>query len=335
MAQPQTNMIEICQFGAGRIGRIHADNIAAHPNARLRYLVDVDPQAAAELAVRCGAEVVDKSEALSDPAVNAVVIASSTDTHAELVEEAARAGKAIFCEKPIDLDLARVNACLEVVKLTAVPMMVGFNRRYDPSFSALHDAIHEGRIGEIELLTIISRDPTPPPLDYIRVSGGLFRDMMIHDFDMARWLLSDEPVELFATASCLVDLRIAAEGDVDTAAVVMRTKGGAICQISNSRRAVYGYDQRVEAFGSDGMIQAGNRGPTATETWGSNGVVRDKPFHFFLERYAEAYKIELDHFVACVEGGEMPRVAGQDGLAALVLAEAAEQSIKGKKPVLL
>ena len=325
-------MIEICQFGAGRIGRIHAENITTHSNARVRYLVDVDSQAAEDLAVRCGASVVDKVEALVDPAIDAVVIASSTDTHADLVEDAARAGKAIFCEKPIDLDLKRVNECLNVVESTGVSMLVGFNRRYDPSFATLCDSIRAGQIGKLEMLAITSRDPTPPPLEYLRVSGGLFRDMMIHDFDMARWLLNDEPVELFATASCLIDPQIAEEGDVDTAVVVMRTEGGAICQISNSRRAVYGYDQRVEAFGSGGMIQAGNHFPTATETWSSDGVVRDKPFHFFLERYAESYKAELAHFLACVEGEDKPRVDGRDGQMAMVLAEAAERSLKTGQP---
>ena len=326
-------MIEICQFGAGRIGRIHADNITTHSNARVRYMVDVNPQSAEDLAARCGAAVVDKIEALADPAIDAVVIASSTDTHAALVEDAARAGKAIFCEKPIDLELERVNACLDVVEAAGVPMLVGFNRRYDPSFAALCDAIRAGRIGKLEMLTITSRDPTPPSLDYLRVSGGLFRDMMIHDFDMARWLLDDEPVELFGTASCLIDPQIAEEGDVDTAVVVMRTEGGTICQISNSRRAVYGYDQRVEAFGSGGMIQAGNRFPTATETWGGGGIVRDKPFNFFLERYAEAYKAELDHFISCVEGEDTPQVNGRDGQKAMVLSEAAEQSQKTGRPV--
>jgi len=328
-------MIEISQFGAGRIGRIHAGNIAANDKARLRFLVDVDQAAAKDLAARAGAEVCDADTALTHPKVDAVVIASSTDTHAGLIEAAARAGKAVFCEKPIDLDLTRAGRCVDAVTAAGVAFQVGFNRRFDPSFAALHEAIRGGRIGALEMLAITSRDPEPPPPDYVKVSGGLFRDMMIHDFDMARWLLGAEPIELFAMAGCLVDPAIGALGDVDTAVVTLRADTGALCQIANSRRAVYGYDQRIEAFGAAGMVQAGNRAPTTLEASTADGVSRDKPLHFFLERYAESYAAELDHFLDCVQSGRPPALGGNDGLRALMLAEAANESLKTNRPVAL
>src|SRR5207248_7902798 len=250
--------ITFCQFGAGRIGAIHAANIAGHPNARLRLVVDTDHAAAEGLAIRHGAVLGSDEEALADPEIDAVVIASSTDTHADLIEAAARAGKAIFCEKPLDLDRGRAEACVAIAEECGVLLMVGFNRRFDPHFARLERQIRDDRIARPEIVTITSYDPAPPPLDYVRRSGGLFRDMMIHDFDMARWLLDEEPAELFAAASVLVDPAIGEAGDVDTAVVMLRFESGALCQISNSRRAVYGYDQRIEVLGSKGALQAGN-----------------------------------------------------------------------------
>ncbi len=326
-------MVTFCQFGAGRIGAIHAGNIAGHGRARLRYVVDIDAAAARALAERCGATVAEEAAALADPAVDAVLIASPTDTHADLIERAARAGKAIFSEKPIDLDLARVDACLAAVRAAGVKFLVGFNRRFDPSFRALRQAIAEGKIGTVELVAITSRDPAPPPVAYIKQSGGLFRDMMIHDFDMARWLLGAEPVEVFAAASCLVDPAIGAAGDVDTAVVTLRTAGGALAQISNSRRASYGYDQRIEVHGSAGMVAAGNRVPTTVSVSDAAGVRADKPLHFFLERYAEAYRAELDHFIEIVEGRAAPLIGAADGRAALRLADAAAESARTGRPV--
>jgi myo-inositol 2-dehydrogenase/D-chiro-inositol 1-dehydrogenase len=324
----ENGMIEFAQFGAGRIGQIHAGNLARHPAARLRYVVDVDPRAAERLAERHGATVADCETAMRDPKVGAVVIASSTDTHAELVIQAAAAGKAIFCEKPIDLSLERVDACLKAVKEAGVPMLVGFNRRFDPSFKALHDRLAAGEIGAVEQVVITSRDPGLPPQEYLKVSGGQFRDMTIHDFDMARWLLGEEPVELFATGSCLVERRVAELGDIDSAMVVMRTAGGKLAHINNSRRAVYGYDQRIEVLGSKGMLSAGNRTPTTVERAGADAVARDKPLYFFLERYAEAYVAEMAHFIETVSAGGKPSVGPRDGRQALVLAEAALQSLK-------
>ena len=322
-------------FGAGRIGKIHGANVADNPRSALRYVIDVDGGAAGELAARHGARAVDAATALADPEAGAVIVASSTDTHADIIEAAAAAGKAIFCEKPIDLDIGRVDAVLGAVERSGVTMLVGFNRRFDPNFAALHQAIGEGRIGTVELVAITSRDPGPPPLEYIKVSGGLFRDMMIHDLDMARWLLGEEPVEVFAAASNLVDPAIGDAGDVDTAVVTLKTAGGALCQISNSRRAVYGYDQRIEVFGSGGMLRAGNRVPTTVELTTGDGAVTDKPLFFFLERYADAYRVELDHFLDCLEGETAPSADAVDGRKALVLADAAVESLRSGGPVRL
>lgn len=319
-------MIEFCIFGAGRIGSIHADSVSRNPDVRIRYVVDVNAAAAQTLATRHGAQVCDVATALEDPGVNAVIIASSTDTHADLIERAARARKAIFCEKPVDLDLTRVRHCVKVVRESNVTCAIGFNRRFDAQFARLRRAIEEGRIGKLETISITSRDPAPPPMEYIKVSGGLFKDMMIHDFDMARWLLGEEPVEVFATASCHVDPAIGLAGDVDTALVTLKTASGKLAQISNSRRAVYGYDQRIEAFGSGGMIQANNVLESNLVVTDSAGSLGEKPLHFFLERYQEAYRSELAHFVACMRGTELPRATILDGERALVLAEAAIRS---------
>lgn len=328
-------MLEFCQFGAGRIGAIHADNIALHGGAKLRYVVDVNVAAAQALADKYDAEVVSTETALADPAVGAVVIASSTDTHADLIEVSARAGKAIFCEKPIDLSLERVESCLDVAKEAGVPLALAFNRRFDPSFAALRRRLVQGEVGDVEMVSITSRDPAPPPLAYIKVSGGLFRDMMIHDLDIARWLLGEEPVEVTATASCLVDPAIAEAGDVDSALVTLRTAGGRLCQISNSRRAAYGYDQRIEVHGSKGMLRVENHQPTTVEAATETGIMRDKPLYFFLERYAAAYKAELDAFIDAVSSGVAPSPGGEDGYAALRLADAALQSFQEKRTVTL
>lgn len=326
-------MLTFAQFGAGRIGRIHAANIAAHPAARLKYVVDVNAEAALALAGQHGAAVTDVARALADPEVTAVVVASSTDTHADLIEASARAGKAIFCEKPIDLDSARVGDCLAVVAETGTPLMLGFNRRFDPTFAALRKRLLAGEVGDVEQVVITSRDPGPPPVDYIKVSGGLFRDMMIHDLDIARWLLGEAPTRVFATGACLVDPAIGAAGDIDTATVVLTTKRGTQAVITNSRRAAYGYDQRVEVLGSRGMLQAGNRTETAVLAATADAVSTDKPMHFFLERYAEAYRLELDAFIRAVAEGRAPDPGGEDGRMALKLADAALESLKSGAPV--
>jgi len=325
--------LRFCQFGAGRIGQIHAANLAVHPDAELVSVVDVVADAAEALAANQGARVTTPDDALADDTVDAVIIASSTDTHADLIEASARAGKAIFCEKPIDLDIKRVDACLAVVAECDVPLFVGFNRRFDPSFAALKARLDDGEIGPVEMVSITSRDPGPPSLAYLKVSGGLFRDMMIHDLDMARWLLSEEPVQVFAFVEALVDPAVATVGDVDTAVVVLRTASGRLAQISNSRRAVYGYDQRVEVLGGAGMLRAENQRPTSVEIATEASTRTDNPLHFFLERYADAYRIELDTFIGAVRGGHAPQPGGGDGRMALRLADALVQSRETGAPV--
>ena len=325
--------LRFCQFGAGRIGQIHAANLAGHPDAELVSVVDVVADAAEALAASYGAHVTTPEGALADDTVDAVIIASSTDTHADLIEASARAGKAIFCEKPIDLDIGRVDACLAVVAECDVPLFVGFNRRFDPSFASLKGRLDDGEIGPVEMVSITSRDPGPPPLAYLKVSGGLFRDMMIHDLDMARWLLGEEPVQVFAFAEALVDPAVATVGDVDTAVVVLRTASGRLAQISNSRSAVYGYDQRVEVLGSTGMLRAENLRPTSVEIATETSTRTDNPLHFFLERYADAYRIELDTFIGAVREGRAPQPSGADGRMALRLADALLQSRETGAPV--
>jgi myo-inositol 2-dehydrogenase/D-chiro-inositol 1-dehydrogenase len=317
-------MLEIAQFGAGRIGQIHASNIAASKEARLRYVIDVNAAAAQKLAARYGAKVVSEKEAFADPKVGAVLIASSTDTHARLAIAAAQAGKPIFCEKPIDLSLKKVDACLAEVEKAGVPMFVGFNRRFDPSFAALKRRLDAGEVGAVEQVVITSRDPSPPPLAYLKVSGGQFRDMTIHDFDMARHLLGEEPVEVFAWGE--------GAGDIDSAMLILRTASDKMCHINNSRRAVYGYDQRIEVFGAKGLLRAENLGETTVEHFTAKGTVSDRPLDFFLERYVEAYRIELAAFITALNGQKPMPVGAHDGRRALVLAEAAIKSLKSGKP---
>jgi myo-inositol 2-dehydrogenase / D-chiro-inositol 1-dehydrogenase len=333
-------MLRIAVLGAGRIGRIHAGNIAASqgtvaPPASLVAVADALPEAAAALAARHGARVDSVEAIIADASIQAVVICTPTDSHADLIERAARAGKAIFCEKPVSLDTARTRACLDVVRATGAQLMIGFNRRFDPSFAALKRRITAGEIGAVELVTILSRDPSPPPLDYLARSGGLFRDMMIHDFDMAAFLLEEEPVEVHAVAACLVDPAIGRAGDVDTAAVLIKTASGRIAQISNSRRAAYGYDQRVEVHGALGLLAAGNRHATTVSFAGAQGYAIDPALPFFLERYAEAYRAELAAFVAGVEEGAVLSPSGEDGLRAQILADAATEAARSGQVVVL
>ncbi|HVU15435.1 MAG TPA: inositol 2-dehydrogenase [Candidatus Didemnitutus sp.] len=328
-------MLTFAQFGAGRIGAVHAANLASSGATKLRYVIDVNPAAAAALAEKYGARVADVATALADPAVDAVIIASSTDTHAELVIASAKAGKAIFCEKPIDFSLKRVDACLAAVRRAGVPMLVGFNRRFDPNFSTLRERIRQGAIGAVEQVIISSRDPGLPPIAYLKVSGGQFHDMTIHDFDMARWLLGEEPVEVFAYGSCLIDSAVAGVGDTDSVMVLMKTASGKLCHINNSRRATYGYDQRIEVHGAKGRLTAGNRIVSTVELADSAAVSTGKPLYFFLERYADAYKAELAAFVeALIRKKPMP-VGAEDGRQAIVLAEAAAKSLRTGRPVKL
>jgi len=313
-------------IGAGRIGKIHGANIAARKDCELRLVADADEAAAKSLAEATGARVAEIDAIMAASDIDAVAICAPTDMHADLIERAARAKKAAFCEKPVDLNAERIRQCLKVVNETGAPLMIGFNRRFDPNFAALQARIVHGAVGAVEIVSITSRDPAPPPISYIARSGGLYRDMMIHDFDMARFLLGEEPVALSAMGAALVDKAIGDAGDIDTAVVIMQTKSGKIAQISNSRRATYGYDQRIEVHGAKGMVRAENVHETTVQFAGAQGFSGDKVLNFFLERYASAYRDELGAFVKAVSSGVPPSPSGEDGLRAQLLADAADKS---------
>lgn len=325
-------MHKIALIGAGRIGRIHARNAALHPGLELAGIVDPMQASAQSLAQEWNSTVISLDQALSDASIDGVIIASSTDTHLEYSLRAAAAGKAIFCEKPIDQDLARAKSAAK--ELGDARLLLAFNRRFDPNFQALKARLDSGVVGSLESLQITSNDPSPPPPSYVAVSGGLFKDMAIHDFDMARWLLGEEVVEVFAAGSCLVDPEIGKLGDVDTARTLLRTASGRLCVIANSRRSGFGYDQRIEAYASGGMVRADNVTESTVQVWGENGAAADKFQNFFLDRYAEAYRREMDHFVGILDGAK-PSVGYADGVAALALAEAAAESVKVGKAVKL
>ena len=319
-------MLDVALFGAGRIGKIHAGNAVSQPGARLKYVVDVDSAAAAALAKQHDAQVASADAVFADASIAAVVIGSSTDTHAELIQRAASAGKAIFCEKPVDLDLERARSCAQAVARAGVLCLIGFQRRYDPTFAALKKRIEGGEIGDPEMLVVTSRDPGAPPADYIKRSGGIFKDMLIHDFDVFRWILDDEAATVYATGSCLTDPAIEAAGDIDATAVTIRTRKGRLAQINTIRRAAYGYDQRFEVIGSKGMLQAANHKPTEVVAWSAANISADKPEHFFLERYRAAYAAEMAHFVDAVTRQLPVRTSIEDGVKALALADAATRS---------
>ena len=320
-------------LGAGRIGKVHARAVASNPQARLVAVADAFEKAAKDLASAYGAEVrtIDAIEKAGD--IDAVIICTPTDTHADLIERFAKAGKAIFCEKPIDLSVKRVEKCLAVVDKTNATLMVGFNRRFDPHFAAVRKAIDDGAIGSVEVVTITSRDPGPPPLDYIARSGGIFRDMTIHDFDMARFLLGEEPVAVSAHASVLVDKKIGEAGDFDSVSVILETASGKQAVISNSRRATYGYDQRIEVHGSKGMVAAENQRPVSIELANDKGYTRPPLHDFFMTRYIDAYANEITAFIAAKAAGKKASPSGKDGLVALKLADAALKSAKTGKTV--
>jgi myo-inositol 2-dehydrogenase/D-chiro-inositol 1-dehydrogenase len=329
-------MVKFAVLGCGRIGRMHALNLARHPRAELAYVYDIVGDAAAAVADATGARrATDVDQILGAPDVQAVLIASTTATHLDLLVRAVEAGKAVLCEKPIDLDLAKVDASWQRVKDRTPTIMIGFNRRFDASLKAVRDRIQAGEIGRLEQVVITSRDPGPPPVAYIRTSGGLFRDMTIHDFDMARYLMGDIQA-VHAIGANLVDPAIKEAGDIDAAMITLVAKSGALCQISNSRRCAYGYDQRVEAFGEKGMLQAGNQRPTTVSLWNAAATVAQDPvLNFFIERYTPAYLAEIDHFVDCVEKATAPLASYRDGREALRLADAALESMRTGQTVRL
>jgi myo-inositol 2-dehydrogenase / D-chiro-inositol 1-dehydrogenase len=315
-------------LGAGRIGQTHAKAVGSLNTAHIAAVFDPVEAAANGIRDAYGAIVSSVEAIMADPAIDAVLICTPTDLHADQIEMAARAGKAIFCEKPIDLSVERVKACLGVVKKEKATLMLGFNRRFDPNFAEVKKRIDEGAIGAVEMVHITSRDPGPPPIAYIGRSGGLFRDMMIHDFDMARFLLGEEVTEVTATGSVLVDPEIGKAGDVDSATATLRTASGKIAIISNSRRATYGYDQRIEVHGSAGMVSAENIRESTVTIANAEGYRADPLLNFFMQRYSEAYRIELTHFVEAVTAGRAPKPDGEDGLKALQLADASVHSMK-------
>ena len=325
-------------IGSGRIGRIHAENLATRiRGVRLVAVADIALEAAQDLAKRYNIPVStpDYRELLENASLHAVVICSATDTHAQFIREAAQAGKHIFCEKPIDFDLSRIDSALAEVERAGVKLQIGFNRRFDPSFRKVKELVAAGKVGQPQLLRITSRDPEPPPIEYVKVSGGIFFDMTIHDFDMARYLMGSEVEEVFAVGGVMVDPRIGEVGDLDTALITLRFANGALGAIDNSRKAIYGYDQRVEVFGSAGMAAAGNETPDRHTLSNSEGVHSSRPLYFFLERYAESYLKEMQSFIECIREDREPEVNGRDGRAPVLIGLAARRSYDEGRPVRL
>lgn len=325
--------VSFAVLGAGRIGQVHADAIASVPGAVLVAVTDAMPAAAQAVADKHGCEIRDMAQIEAASDIDAVVICTPTDTHADLIERFVKAGKAVFCEKPVDLSVARVQDCLKVVNRVDGKLMVGFQRRFDPDFRALKAAIDDGKIGDVEMVTLTSRDPAAPPIGYIERSGGIFRDMTIHDFDVARWLLSEEPVSVMAAASVLTDPAIGKVGDFDSANVILTTASGKQATINNTRRATYGYDQRIEVHGSEGSVTAENHRQARIELANADGYTRPPLLDFFMSRYAAAYAAEIAAFVAALADGSPIPTTGEDGLRALALAEAAVRSVAERRAV--
>jgi myo-inositol 2-dehydrogenase/D-chiro-inositol 1-dehydrogenase len=328
-------MIKVAQLGAGRMGAIHARNAAANPRLNLVALVDPRPEVAGPLAQELGARLASFDEVLADPEIEGIIVASSTDAHLDNALSALRAGKKVFCEKPLDLNLATLLAASGELEKAEGKLFVAFNRRFDPHYQALKAKIDSGAIGTLESLHIVNHDPATPPPAFIPTSGGLFKDFTIHDFDLAPWLMGEKPASVFAWASCLIDPEIGRLGDVDTAKVILKTATGRLCMISNSRRSGYGYDQRIEAFGSKGAARVDNVTNTAVSVWGEAGAQADKFPFAFIDRYAGAYAAEMDHFADILAGKVQPETGFAASVASLALAEAAARSAATGAPVTL
>ncbi|UDU83403.1 inositol 2-dehydrogenase [Pseudomonas sp. HN2-3] len=326
-------MLRVGILGCGRIGNVHAASLMQIPSAKLVAVADAISAAADTCASCFNAEARTIEGIIRAEDIDAVVIATPSPTHFDLIHALADAGKPIFCEKPIDMSSARVRQCLAKVSSAGVPFMTAFNQRFDPHFGALQKRLAAGEIGQLETVTITSRDPAPPPVEYLKGSGGIFRDMMIHDFDLARFLLNENPIRVFATGSSLVDSAVKDVGDVDTAIALLMTKSGKICQISNSRRASYGYDQRIEAHGSKGMLRVTNVHESQVESATSSGFTMPVAKPFFLERFGPAYLAEMEHFIHCISNGTPPTPNAADGLFAQVIADAAAESLASGQPV--
>lgn len=330
--------LRVAILGAGRIGKVHAESIAFRvPEAAAVAIADLNIEAAAQVAARCGIPKVTGSveQVLADPAVQAVLVCTSTDTHADLIVRAAQAGKHIFCEKPIAHNLAKIDGALEAVRRAGVKLQIGFNRRFDSNFARVRTAVQSGEIGVPRLLHIISRDPAPPPISYIKISGGIFLDMTIHDFDMARFLIGDEVEEIYTAGGVLVDSAIGQAGDLDTAIIVLRFRNGVIGTIDNCRQAAYGYDQRAEVHGSAGKVATENRFPNQATLATGQSVRQDLPLNFFMDRYLESFSSEIRSFVQSVLEDKPTAVTGEDGRVPVVMGLAARKSFDEHRPVRL
>ncbi|MFK0206462.1 inositol 2-dehydrogenase [Agrobacterium sp. NPDC090283] len=327
-------MIELALFGAGRIGQVHAANAAAHPSIRLKYIVDpIESTDRARLAAATGAAIVDAETVFSDSTLQGVVIASSTDTHADILLRCAQAGKAVFCEKPISLDFATVRHVVERVEASNIPCLLGFQRRYDTNFCFVRDRIASGDAGKLEHVVMHTRDPSPPPRAYVERSGGMFRDQAIHDFDMARYLLGEEIATVYAVGNSLIDPDIAAAGDIDTAMITLTSRSGKFVQMVNCRRAPFGYDQRLEALCSREVLYVENRPQRGVTIADAGGFHTSPPMNYFIERFADAYRAEMSAFVDVIETGRAPLAGIRDGLEAQRLAEAAIASMTRRMPI--
>ena len=320
--------VKFAILGAGRIGQVHARAVTATPGATLVVIADPMVDAAKKVADAYGCDIRSIDEIAASDDVDAVAICTPTNTHADLIEQFAKTGKAVFCEKPVDLSLERVKTCLKTVEDQGATLMVGFQRRFDPDFMALKKTIEDGRIGNVEMITLTSRDPGPPPYEYIKVSGGIFRDMTIHDFDVARWLLGEEVETVQAAASVLTDAKIGELGDFDSINVILTTASGKQCTITNSRRATYGYDQRIEVLGSKGSVSAENHREANIEIADVTGYTRPPLLNFFMSRYVNAYANEIAAFVDAIANGSPTPTTGHDGMMALALADAALKSVE-------
>ena len=324
---------KIALVGAGRMGSLHAINVASSSRLELAAVADHNSALAKELAVRSGASVLCFEEILANPGIDAVIVGSSTSSHLENVIAAVRAGKPVFCEKPLSLDADTLAAALPEIEASGVPVFIGFNRRFDPHLRALKRKLAAEEVGKAETLHIINHDPAPPNLAFVPRSGGLFKDFTIHDFDTAAWLLEEPFVEIFAAGSCLIEPEVGALGDIDTAKLILRGASGTLCMISNSRRTGYGYDQRVELFGSKGALRVDNVPTTEVAALTADGV-RGEPFPYsFAERYSDGYRAEMDHFADVLDGSAAPATGPRDSLRALRLADAAERSMRQGAPV--
>src|SRR5712691_1657013 len=327
-------MRKFALFGAGFIGRVHANNIAAHPRATLQYVYDINSQAAEQLASRLGAKVASTPEEIwAAGDVDAVLIASSTNTHADLLSGVVKAHKPVYCEKPIDLNIERVKAVVQEAYHSNVPIMIGFSRRFDSNHLGVREAIQNGQIGKVEMMHLTSRAQEQPPISYVKVSGGQFRDQTIHFFDLACWLADEAPVEVYATGAALIDPAIGEAGDVDTSMLIMKMPSGALCLIDSTPRTTYGYDERVEVFGSDGMVQSRLKPTREVSRYTGTKVISDGLHPSWFDRLAPSFVLALDTFISAVEGQEVAYPALMDGLRAQIIAEAALASLHANQPV--